>query len=106
MWGQSEVGAIFPVCHRARAALLFPGVRVGLMGEVGTRGSGVGIVWGRLSPGVVLAAEGQLGQSHGLVGEGLRCQHGEGVTWRKTNMDTCQIRMPGGTPMTTMSLFS
>lgn len=30
----------------------------------------------------LLAAQGQLRQRHGLMGEALRGQHGEGVTWR------------------------
>lgn len=33
----------------------------------------------------VLAAEGELREGHGLVGETLRGQHGEGVTCRAKN---------------------
>jgi len=32
--------------------------------------------------GGALAAEGELGQRHGLVRETLRGQHGEGMTWK------------------------
>ena len=44
------------------------------------RSGGEGVV--RVILGGALAAEGELGQRHGLVRETLRGQHGEGVTWR------------------------
>ena len=38
-----------------------------------------------------LAAEGELGQRHGLVGETLRGQDGKGMTWGKYKKENISI---------------
>ncbi len=58
---------------------------------MGDQGLGSGGFRGRKGQSGALAAEGELGQRHGLVRETLRGQHGEGMTWRAHKKHTKRI---------------
>lgn len=54
------------------------GLQTSVVGDQRLGSGGFGVI--RVGSGGVLAAEGKLGQRHGLVGETLRGQHGERMT--------------------------